>query len=199
MPCRAAGDWQRSRDGGRESRVEKSRVARRLGFLHTPAVPQTAPPPNRIPWPPLIFIGAGAVAFALGRVAPAPEWLDIDVVEALGWGVMVLGLGLDVTAVVTLMLHEANVLPNRPATRLVTTGVYAWSRNPIYLGNALLLTGAGLAFCNMWFLLAAAIAVFATLRLAVLREERHLAARFGAAWEDYRSRTGRWFGRWSED
>jgi protein-S-isoprenylcysteine O-methyltransferase Ste14 len=157
------------------------------------------PPPNSIPWPPLILIGAAAVAFALGRMAPAPEWLDGDVMEAIGWVMMATGLGLDIAAVATLVVQEANVLPNRPATRLVTTGIYAWSRNPIYLGNLVLLAGAALAFCNLWFLLAAAAAGFAILRLAILREERHLAARFGAAWEDYRSRTGRWFGQWSDD
>jgi protein-S-isoprenylcysteine O-methyltransferase Ste14 len=174
-------------------------VTRSHRFLHTAAVPPTVPPPNRIPWPPLIFIGAAVAAFALGHVAAAPEWLDIGVAEALGWVTMALALGLDVAAVLTLRRHETNVLPNRPATRLVTTGVYSWSRNPIYLGNTLLLAGAAFAFRNPWFLPAAAGAGFAVLRLAVLREERHLAARFGAAWEDYRSRTGRWFGRRSDD
>lgn len=147
----------------------------------------------------MIFIGAALAAFALGRVAPAPEWLEGEIAEGIGWAMMALGLGLDIVAVLTLRLHEANILPNRPASRLVTTGIYAWSRNPIYLGNGILLAGAALAFCNLWFLPAAAIASFAVLRLAVLREERHLAARFGAAWEDYRSRTGRWFGQWNDD
>lgn len=179
------------------ARIPAWRDVAASGTLRT--VPTSIPPPNRVPWPPLIFIGAAAVAFALGRIAPAPEWLDGRVAEGIGWALMALGAGLDIAAVATLAWHEANILPHRPATRLVTTGVYAWSRNPIYLGNGLLLAGAALAFCNLWFLLAAAVASFAVLRLAVLREERHLAARFGAAWEDYRSRTGRWFGRWSDD
>ncbi len=108
---------------------------------------------------------------------------------------MAIGLGLDLWAMVTMQRCKANILPHRPATALVTSGPFAWSRNPIYLGNTLALIGAGLAFSNLWFLPAAALAAFAVLRLAIRREQRHLAERFGPAWETYRGQTLRWFGR----
>lgn len=162
-------------------------------------MPNTVPPPNRIPWPPLIFGGAALAAIALGLALPGAGLLPGGLISFLGWALLALGLGLDIAAMITLRWHEANILPHRPATALVTSGIYAWSRNPIYLGNTLMLIGAALAFANPWFLLAAVVAAGAVLPLAILREERHLAARFGAAWQDYRSRTGRWFGRRSDD
>ena len=55
--------------------------------------------------------------------------------------------------------------------------------------------GFAVAFGNPWFILCALAAAFAVNRLAIRREEAHLAALFGAAWDDYAARTGRWFGR----
>jgi protein-S-isoprenylcysteine O-methyltransferase Ste14 len=91
--------------------------------------------------------------------------------------------------------RRANILPHRAATALVTTGPFAWSRNPIYLANGLLLLGLGGLFDNAWFFVAAPVAAFATDRLAIRREERHLAALFGAAWSVYVGRVRRWLGR----
>mgnify|MGYP000231577150 CR=1 FL=1 len=81
------------------------------------------------------------------------------------------------------------------ATALITDGPFARSRNPIYTGNTMLLTGVGLLTGIAWFILAALIAAFATQKLAIEREERHLATRFGKAWDDYAARTPRWLGR----
>ena len=131
----------------------------------------------------------------LGWLLPAPDWLHATVPRVIGWALLLSGLGLDLAAMIVMTRHRANILPHRSATALVTTGPFAWSRNPIYLGNTIALCGAGLAFANPWFLLTALLAAFAVTRLAIQREEAHLARRFGAAWDAYRRRTGRWLGR----
>lgn len=147
--------------------------------------------PNAVPWPPIILVGAAVTAFVAGTVLP----LRLDVPPALGWIAGAAALALDGWAMATMARAHTNILPHRAAGRLVTTGPFALTRNPIYVGNALLLAGVGLAVGSAWFLLAAAAAAVATHHLAVLREERHLAARFGADWEAYARRTPRWIGR----
>jgi protein-S-isoprenylcysteine O-methyltransferase Ste14 len=151
--------------------------------------------PNRIPWPPILYGGAAVVAVGLGMLLPGPEWLRAPVWMALGWGMLLAGLALDIAAMATMARQRANILPHRAATALVTSGPFAWSRNPIYLGNTIAMTGAALAFANPWFLPAAVLAAVAVTHLAILREEAHLAARFGGAWQAYSQRTARWFGR----
>ena len=54
------------------------------------------------------------------------------------------------------------------------------------------LGGAGRAFGNAWYLIAAAIAALLVTVLAIRREEAHLAYRFGPAWDAYARRTPRW-------
>ena len=156
---------------------------------------RAVPPPNRVPWPPLLVLAAALVAVGLGAVLPGPDWLSDPVLIVLGRALMLIGLGFDLAAMFTMWRHRANILPHRAATALVTTGPFAWSRNPIYLGNTLLLAGAAFAFHNPWFLPAAFAAAVAVTRLAIVREEAHLAQLFGAEWETYRGRTARWFGR----
>jgi len=154
----------------------------------------TADRPNRVPWPPILFGAMALVAWLAGRALPLP-WPDAPALSLAGWGILASGLALDLWAMVVMTRRRANILPHRAATALVTDGPFAWSRNPIYLGNTLVLTGCGVAFGNAWFLPAAAVAAAAVTLLAIRREEAHLAARFGADWSAYAARTARWIGR----
>ncbi len=149
--------------------------------------------PNRLPWPPIIYLAAVFAALGAWRVLPIGVG-DSATAPVIGWLVLAGGLALDVAAMLTLRRHAANVLPHRAATALVTTGPYAVSRNPIYLGNTIALIGAAGAFGNIWFIPAALLAAAAVQEMAIRREEAHLAARFGEAWTDYALRTPRWFG-----
>jgi protein-S-isoprenylcysteine O-methyltransferase Ste14 len=151
--------------------------------------------PNRLPWPPMIYVAATILAVAANHLRPLQLDMAPTFLRPLGAALLAIGLGLDVWSMITMSRCRANILPHRAATALVTTGPFAWSRNPIYLGNTIALMGAGLAFANPWLMPAAIIAAFAVLRLAILREEVHLAMRFGTAWDRYRGRTARWFGK----
>jgi len=82
-------------------------------------------------------------------------------------------------------------LSGAPPERLVETGIYAWTRNPMYLGHILYMIGVALAF-ESWF--AAAIAVARTIwfHFRVLRDERGLEQRFGDPYLAYKARVRRW-------
>ena len=85
-------------------------------------------------------------------------------------------------------------IPDQDKTELVTDGIYAFSRNPAFLGFDLQYIGVLLMFCN---LLTGMFTVFAIvmLHLQILQEERYLAATFGAEYQAYRSRVFRYLGR----
>lgn len=151
--------------------------------------------PNSIPWPPILLAAALLGTAVMERAAPT----SLDVPAALGWLVVAAALALDVSAMVTMARAKTEILPNRPARTLVTTGPFAWSRNPIYVGNVALILGLGLAFDSSWAFAAALVDALLTHRLAVVREERHLEAKFGAAWRRYANRVPRWVGLPSKD
>jgi protein-S-isoprenylcysteine O-methyltransferase Ste14 len=74
----------------------------------------------------------------------------------------------------------------------VATGPFAFSRNPIYLGEVIALVGAGISFNRLWLVLVAPIFGFAVQRLAIEREEAYLERRFGSSYLDYKARVRRW-------
>lgn len=84
------------------------------------------------------------------------------------------------------------IFPTKAAEHLVTGGPFAFSRNPIYLANVVLLIGWGLIAVNGWMVLAAFVCGFAEQKLAIEREEAHLEHKFGKAWRDYRKKVRRW-------
>lgn len=147
--------------------------------------------PNQFPWPPVLLAGAFFCSLIIEGVLPTRTGIS----GLLGLLLFILGLAVDIWAMLTLRRARTNILPNRAADRLVTRGPYRWSRNPIYVGNTTLLLGLAIIFDSAWMIMAAFAMAFAVHHLAVLREEQHLAERFGADWTAYKDRTPRWLGR----
>jgi protein-S-isoprenylcysteine O-methyltransferase Ste14 len=82
--------------------------------------------------------------------------------------------------------------------KLVQTGPYALSRNPVLLGRVILFVGLFLAFPDVVLLLAAVLVVIAA-GVQARRDERVLARAFGETYADYRARVPRWLGRASRN
>lgn len=76
--------------------------------------------------------------------------------------------------------------------RLVTTGPFALSRNPMYLGMALVAVGAAISFGDVAAFGLAALFVVIADRWYIAFEEERMAATFGEAYETYRRSTRRW-------
>lgn len=149
--------------------------------------------PNAVPWPPILYVCAVVAAALLYLVHPVtfPNWAK-PLAALLGVAILTAGIILDVNAIRTLNRARTTVMPHRASSALVTDGPYRFTRNPIYLGNTTALVGLALVFDVPWFLLTAPIAALAVDRLAIRREEAHLAARFGEEWRAYAARVPRW-------
>ena len=149
---------------------------------------------SAVPWPPLLLAAAIAAALALGKLYPLP-WPGIDDPPArvIGYGLGLIGLLLIGWGTLALIQSGTTVAPHRPAAHLVTRGPFSFRRNPIYMGEVLLLLGLAQATGNIWMAIMAPLFAAAVLVLAILPEERHLEARFGEAYLAYKERTRRWF------
>lgn len=82
--------------------------------------------------------------------------------------------------------------PGRATGQLVTTGIFARSRNPLYLGAACLILGVALASGVAWIALLLVPSLVACHYLLIRPEERYLAARFGEEYRAYAARVRRW-------
>ncbi len=85
--------------------------------------------------------------------------------------------------------------PGQPTTGLVTTGVYGFSRNPLYLAAVLLFAGLAVVLNNLWVLGATVIGVIVCHFLLIAPEERYLEEKFGEEFTQYRQHVNRWLGK----
>ncbi|MFN0219724.1 MAG: methyltransferase family protein [Hyphomicrobium sp.] len=148
---------------------------------------------NTFPWPPVLFALVIAAAWVLGRWGPI-DWPGLDDAPAQFVGIFfgTAGVALVAWAIVTLRRHDTTVMPDGTSTALVTSGPYRRFRNPIYLGEALMLLAAAEITKNVWFVAAAAAFAVLVTWLQILPEERHLQTRFGDAYAAYKAATRRW-------
>ena len=110
----------------------------------------------------------------------------------IGAGVVLIAVGLFITAVRTFRIAGTPVPGNRPTTTIVRTGPYRFSRNPIYLAFSALQVGIALWMGSLWLLITL-VPAFALMSLWVIpREERYLEARFSSEYLSYKSSVRRW-------
>ena len=136
----------------------------------------------------------GLVAFAVPLAVITPperrHWVQ-------PWGALPLGLGVAILLLTVREFYVAGrgtLAPWAPPRTLVTSGLYGYSRNPMYVGVLLILTGWAIGF-RSWPLAiyAGGVAVAVHVRVLV-HEEPFLARTHPDAWAAYRRRVGRWVG-----
>jgi protein-S-isoprenylcysteine O-methyltransferase Ste14 len=143
--------------------------------------------------PPLLFLGALLIGFALDRLLRLPFPVPDDLVHWIIAGSLILiGLALAVTGIRNFSRARTPVPTNEPTRVLVTTGIHGWTRNPIYLGMFLVYGGIGVAARSPWTLILM-LPLAITIRYGVVaREERYLETKFGAAYRAYKASVRRW-------
>jgi len=142
--------------------------------------------------PPLIFAAAVAIGLLLQRVRPLP--LPSPALgKPLGAALAAGGVGVGLAAVAALKGAGTNVNPYEQTSAIVESGPYTFSRNPIYLGMALLGTGVGILAKAGWVLALLPAAVAVVQKGVVEREEAYLMRRFPDAYPAYQARVRRWF------
>jgi protein-S-isoprenylcysteine O-methyltransferase Ste14 len=143
--------------------------------------------------PPIVAAIVGVLMWAVNR------WLELGRVEStfqtpVAIVLLVAGLLLMLAAVASFIAARTTVNPLRPsrASSLVTTGIFRLSRNPIYLGDLLLLAALAVWLGNIVNLLLLVPFVWYINRFQIIPEERALADRFGASYVAYCARVRRW-------
>ncbi len=91
--------------------------------------------------------------------------------------------------------HDQSTEPGVPTSKVVTTGVFSISRNPLYLGGVCVLAGIALAVNLPWFLVLLLPALIACHYILIAPEERYLTAKFGDEYRMYVTSVRRWLGR----
>jgi protein-S-isoprenylcysteine O-methyltransferase Ste14 len=149
--------------------------------------------PSPVP-PPVWAVLFGAGMWALQRYVPLLTLLPAPW-PWLGWCVMAIAPIPPVAAIMQFRRAHTTVNPHKPetASALVTSGIYAWTRNPMYLGLSVLLVGWAITLGSLSPLVGPLIFVPLMQQIQIRPEENALRRRFGADYEEYCHRVNRWF------
>lgn len=146
----------------------------------------------RIP-PVVLVLLFGAAMWGVGRMLPHA---DLAIPARTLWiaAFVVLALAITTAGIVAFRRHATTVDPRTPeeATTLVASGVYRRSRNPMYLGFLLLLTGWAFYVANWAAALLLPLFVLYMNRFQIRPEERALRQKFGAEFDRYAAAVRRW-------
>jgi protein-S-isoprenylcysteine O-methyltransferase Ste14 len=146
----------------------------------------------RIP-PPL---AAALIAAAMWGLSSITARIDISTpARVIASAILaVMGIAIAFAGVVEFRRAQTTVSPLNPraASRLVTSGIYRFTRNPMYLGLCVVLVAWAVFLSSGWALLGPLGFVFYITRFQIAPEERALASLFGNAFADYVAQVRRW-------
>ena len=136
-------------------------------------------------WLVLFLAAAWLQSRFLPLLPPLPETRHLSTLFVAA-GLMVIGL-----AVWQFRAHNTTILPREVPRTMIDTGLYAYSRNPIYVADALILAGCALRWDMAGLILVPAFVWIITTRF-IIGEEAGMRTAFGADYAAYAARVRRW-------
>ena len=146
----------------------------------------------RVP-PPLDFLGAVIAGVLVhGFVAPLP--MDLPLVSRIAAGTVVTAAGLAFMGLAMSLFRRTGQDPKPWATtpEIISSGIYRFTRNPMYVGMALIQIAIGIGLANWWVILAVPVSLVLVYLTAIRHEEAYLERKFGSAYTDYKMSVRRW-------
>jgi protein-S-isoprenylcysteine O-methyltransferase Ste14 len=141
--------------------------------------------------PPVILLFAITIALELSALLPGPRFGG-GAMEVVGGAIALAGLALMVYSAGLFRRRGTGVRPFTETTLLVVEGPYRFTRNPMYLGMTLMLTGIGLVLGALVPLVTVPLFMAIITTRYIAKEEQLLAAQFGSSYQAYRARVRRW-------
>ena len=141
--------------------------------------------------PPLIYLFLLLIGLGIDWATDFPR-LRLPASWLIGAVPILAGLALIVAAVGLFRRHDTPPEPWRPSSAFVSSGIYRRTRNPMYLGMALIYLGLALGLESLAALLLLPVALVIIQTQVIAREERYLDVRFGDDYRAYRARVRRW-------
>ncbi len=110
----------------------------------------------------------------------------------LGIALVVVGAAHTFSSAALFAWRRTTLVPHHRSAALVTRGAYRWTRNPMYLGLALIYAGVAALGGALWALLLLPLPLLVMDRRVIPMEERQLEEAFGASYAAYKARVRRW-------
>ncbi len=144
--------------------------------------------------PPLVYIAFLLTGQLLDRLSGRmPDFIPVSAWVMVAGGVALLaGFFFMIAGTSRFRKLGNNLEPWKHANQIVSSGIYRFTRNPMYLGMALACLALALLFRSSWAVILLPVALLVIRTQVIAREERYLEAKFGDEYLDYKAKVRRW-------
>lgn len=143
--------------------------------------------------PPAFYAVTFVAAILLQRVIPIEYTLfSRNILKITGIVLFAIALVFLFRSLIQFISSRNTLITIKPASSLQTTGIYNFTRNPMYVGLALVYLGLSCQIGNWWNLILFPVLILMVQEFIIKREERYLERAFGAQYSDYKLKVRRW-------
>ena len=137
------------------------------------------------------------VSLGLQYVIPYsfPPGIEPKILVPIGVVLVITSIGFIVLSRREFRRHDQPTDPGHPTNKVIKTGLFSITRNPLYLGGAILFFGIALLMRTYWALIALVVSIIVCQSMLIIPEEKYLAEKFGREYKEYTETVHRWFGR----
>ncbi len=141
--------------------------------------------------PPLIFLILLLAAYGVQQFWPISIGSSSGI-KYLGLGIVMFGIGIVILVGRSFKSAKTNIEPWKPTTNIISTGIFAYSRNPIYAAFCLVPIGIGVFLNSFWILISFIPSAVLVYTIAIRKEEVYLEKKFGEEYKHYKNKVRRW-------
>ena len=143
--------------------------------------------------PPLFYVLIFIASVFVQKRIPIPDTLfHLMILKFVGVVFLIIALFFLVRSLRQFFLTKNTLILIKPASSLQTTGIYAITRNPMYVGLAIVYLGITCFIGNWWNIILFPILFLLVQEYIIKREEKYLELEFGQGYDDYRRKVRRW-------
>jgi protein-S-isoprenylcysteine O-methyltransferase Ste14 len=144
--------------------------------------------------PPLVYVAIFLLSLLIQKYFPIDKsFFHTSASSIIGTLFIIIALFFNLPAIRLFIKTKNSIIPIKPATSLQTSGIYAVSRNPMYLSLLLIYSGFAFLIANWWTLILLPLLVAIITGYVIKSEERYLERAFGKTYLEYKEKVRRWF------
>jgi len=141
--------------------------------------------------PPLVFLFWIITGYGIQQVWPLKIGSNSSY-HLEGWILVMIGIITILTIKRAFTRAGTSIEPWDPTSKIITTGFYAYSRNPIYISLCIVSMGIGILLNNIWVFISIIPSLFIIYFIAIKKEEVYLEEKFGDEYVQYKQKVRRW-------
>jgi protein-S-isoprenylcysteine O-methyltransferase Ste14 len=143
--------------------------------------------------PPLFYVLIFFISIFTQKQFPLPKtFWETDIAFIIGVIFVIIGVLILLPALFKFFKTKNTLITIKAANSLQTSGIYAFSRNPMYLGILALYTGVAFFKGNLWTILFIPFVILVVTKFIIMKEEQYLGRKFGADYIEYCKKVRRW-------